>query len=174
MGPRMKYVAVCVAAIAALGLAACDHENPLEPSCTIVLEPSSLAFPLGGGTGVVKGSASTTQCEWTAAASASWISIASGASGTGSGSITYTVAPNSASSPRSGAVAVGTQVHTITQDGQAACAYDVSPSSASFDSAGGQGTLTVTTTSACAWTATTSDPWIAIATGNGGQGSGTI
>jgi hypothetical protein len=158
----------------AIAIGACDRESPLEPSCAIMLDPAALAFPSEGGTGVVKVTSSTAQCDWTAAASVPWIAVVSGAAGTGSGSVAYAVAPNSTASARTGALAVGTQVHTITQDARSACAYDVAPSSASFDAAGAQGTLAVTTTPACSWTAATSESWIGIIGGASGQGNGTV
>jgi len=170
----MKSLSLCVTLLLAIAASACDRENPLDPSCAIMLDPAALAFPSEGGTGVVKVTSSTAQCDWTAAASVPWIAVVSGAAGTGSGLVSYTVAPNSTASARTGALAVGTQVHTITQDARSACAYDVAPSSASFDAAGAQGTLAVTTTPACAWTAATSETWITIVSGASGQGNGTV
>jgi len=57
-------------------------------------------------------------CSWSAQSGASWITIVGTSSGTGSGSITYRLeandAPNAAA--RSGAIYVGGQVFTVTQD----------------------------------------------------------
>src|SRR5207249_4277899 len=66
-------------------------------------------------------------------------------------------------------VAVAGQSLSINQTG-AACTISTSTSRSSFDSAGGEGLLTVTTTpDDCAWTALASDSWISF----GGPDSGT-
>lgn len=53
------------------------------------------------------------------------------------------------------------------------CSYSVPATGINFQSAGGTGNFTVTTTNCCPWTATTSDNWITIITGTG-QGTGNV
>ncbi len=62
------------------------------PSCTYILSPSSASFSTSGGSGSVL---VTTQagCNWGTSAAASWVTINSG-SGTGNGTMSYTVSPN--------------------------------------------------------------------------------
>jgi hypothetical protein len=174
MAPRTKSLLLSLALLSFVGIVGCDNENPIQPSCVITLQPASLAFTSDGGTGTVAVSTSLAQCEWTAAASTSWMSIVTGASGTGSGSVTYNVAPNATPQARTGSLVIGSQVHSVAQNGQDACAYDVSPASAAYDSAGGQGTLTVSTTASCAWTATTSETWLRLLSAASGQGGGAV
>ncbi len=52
------------------------------------------------------------------------------------------------------------------------CSYSLFPASASYDSAGGSGNVTVTTASGCTWGATTTNSWLH--TTNSGTGSGTL
>ena len=162
--------------VAAGGAVIACHEQPNEPSppCSVSLDPPNLTFTSGGGTGIVAVSTSTANCTWTATASGSWISILAGASGMGTGSIKYAVAANATPQARSGVLAVGGQIHAISQSGQGACEYDVSPASATFTSAGGQATLTILTTSTCSWTATTAELWLTIVGGASGQGNGSV
>ncbi len=54
------------------------------------------------------------------------------------------------------------------------CSYSISPSSASFNSAGGTGTISVTTQSGCPWTAMTGVTWVTITSGSSGTGSGIV
>ena len=97
------------------------------------------------------------------------------ASGTGTGSVNYTVAANTASAGRTGTLVVGGQTVTISQAGvPPACAYTVSPLTATYPSAGGSGAVTVATTSACGWTAVSADNWITITSGASGSGNGTV
>ncbi len=54
------------------------------------------------------------------------------------------------------------------------CAYQVSPTNASFPAAGGTGAITVTTDPACTWSADTAAAWITITSPAAATGSGTI
>ena len=60
-----------------------------------------------------------------------------------------------------------------TQNGQP-CTYQLTPTSASFASGGGQGTVNMNATPGCPWTAAASVPWITIDGGASGNGPGTI
>ena len=54
------------------------------------------------------------------------------------------------------------------------CAFTLAPVSASFNNSGGSGALTVNTTAGCLWQAASNASWIAVTTGNPGNGSGTV
>lgn len=54
------------------------------------------------------------------------------------------------------------------------CDYSVSPSSQSFGSGGGGGSLTVTPSSGCSWTAVSNANWIAVTSGDSGSSRGTV
>jgi hypothetical protein len=54
------------------------------------------------------------------------------------------------------------------------CDYIISPASAEFSAAGGSGSITVTATSGCPWTAAGNDAWINITGGSSGSGNGTV
>jgi uncharacterized delta-60 repeat protein len=54
------------------------------------------------------------------------------------------------------------------------CTYDLTPTSQSFSSTGGDGSVNVTAQSGCSWTATSNDSWIAIPSGSNGTGNGTV
>ncbi len=58
--------------------------------CTYTLSPTSRDFPAAGGTGTVN-VATNAGCGWTADPSHSWITISSGGSGTGNGTVNYSV-----------------------------------------------------------------------------------
>jgi sugar lactone lactonase YvrE len=58
---------------------------------------------------------------------------------------------------------------------QSQCTYALSPSSYALNAAGNTGSLTVTpTSSSCAWTVSTTNPWITITSGSSGTGTGTV
>jgi hypothetical protein len=63
---------------------------------------------------------------------------------------------------------------TVTCDGQGSCTYSISPTSASYGSGGGDGTVSVSTTPGCPWTAFSNSGWIHVTGGASGNGSGTV
>lgn len=78
--------------------------------------PFSESFGAAGGRGTIQVT-STSGCSWSAASDVPWIAVTSGWSGTGSGSLTYSVAPNLDSSSRSGTLRIGTTTFRVDQSG---------------------------------------------------------
>jgi hypothetical protein len=140
--------------------------------CTFAISPTNQTFTSGGGPGSVSVTAPG-GCNWTAVSNDSFLTITSGSSGSGSGTVAYTVAANSSASPRTGTMTIAGQTFTVTQSG-VTCAGIISPTSASFPANGGTGSVSVPAPSGCSWTAASNDPWITITSGGGGTGSGTV
>ena len=140
--------------------------------CTYSLSSGSASFDSGGGSGSID-LTSPTGCSWTASSSESWITISSGTSGSGDGSVSFVVAANTTIQSRAGVVTVGGQVLTITQGG-IDCTYSLSLQSASFDSSGGSSSVTVTSPDGCEWSASSNDSWIAITAGASDSGDGPV
>jgi hypothetical protein len=117
-------------------------------------------------------------CTWTASSNVGWIAIISGAGGTGNGSVTFTVAANTATSPRSGTLTVAGQTFTVGQDGAPPlpppCTYEVKPATKNFGWEGGVDDFDVTAPVGCAWTATSSADWVVIVSGSPGSGNGRV
>jgi hypothetical protein len=73
------------------------------------------------GSGSIQGSffvLTDAGCSWTAQSQASWISVVSGASGSGNGQVTYQVQANPNRTTRVGVITVNGQTFTITQAGR--------------------------------------------------------
>jgi general secretion pathway protein D len=148
--------------------------NTAGQGCTFTLSATSGTAPADGITGTVGVSTGST-CDWTAVSTVTWITITSGATGTGDGSVAYTVAANTATTPRTGSLTIGGQTFTIAQDGaNTACSFSLTPSSQTFASAAGSGTITVVTDAVCGWTAISPVPWVIILSGQIGTGVGTV
>ena len=141
-------------------------------SCSFTVSPGSVQVVAGGGSVALDVSTSPL-CAWTANSSVAWVSIASGASGTGPGRVTVAVLANTAVSSRAGSVTVAGQNIPVTQAG-ASCSFSVSPVAQTIVAAGGTGTVTVTTSPGCAWSAASGVPWITITSGTSGSGDGTV
>jgi hypothetical protein len=157
-------------------LAGCSDDNPNDPTplpCSYTLSPTNRTITSDGGAGAVTVT-TRPDCQWSATASAEWIAIASGTSGTGNGSVGYTVASNPATSSRTGTITVTGVTSTIVQDGRPACSFDVSPQQQSFAAGGGSGTVHIVAPAGCSWTATTAASWMTIASGSSGQGNGDV
>ena len=105
--------------------------------CTFSFPPSSESFPASGGTGSVAVMAPD-GCMWTAASNDHWISITSGSSGNGNGTVEYSAAANTGSSSRTGTMTIAGQTFTVTQAGTAPVSVlTVSPLTLSFSGAVG-------------------------------------
>lgn len=145
-------------------------QNGVAP-CSFSVSPTTQSLPADGGARSVSVTAGT-GCNWSASTdSPSWITLGAPA-GTGSGSLTYTVAPNAQISARSGSLTVAGYTISITQDG-AACGYGVTPSRLTVPAAGVNGSLSVNTLTGCAWSASSDSPsWLWITAGASGNGPG--
>jgi hypothetical protein len=136
--------------------------------CSISLSPNSANVPAGGAknsVGVTAGGG----CPWSAASGVPWISIASGSTGSGNGSVAYTV--DSTTGPaRSGAITIGGQTFTVNQ--ASGCTYQLSQTSFNVGPPGGTRSVNVTVSAGCTWTATSNANWITVSNGQSGNGSG--
>ena len=139
-------------------------------SCEVKLANYSIEFPASGGDGSVLVSAPAA-CSWNATPNVSWIRIAGGSSGQGDGEVSFTVDSNTTAQNRNGLIVVGGAVYAITQKA-ANCTFSMTPTSATFPSVGGSGTIAISTN--CSWQAATSAPWIALGANSGGAGDTTL
>jgi len=87
---------------------------PLSNSCTYSLRSDNASYSGEGGSGSVTVAASGTDCPWTAISNDSFITITSSTNGTGVGTVSYTVAANSAAA-RTGTITIAGQTFTISQ-----------------------------------------------------------
>ncbi len=145
-----------------------------QPGCTFSIAPTGQTFSSSGGTGSVT---VTTQngCNWTAISNASFVTVTSGASGVGTGTVNYSVAANATNQARTGTITIAGQTFTVTQsNNQPGCTFTISPTSQTFSGTGGTGSVTVTTQAGCNWTAVSNSGFVTITSGNSGTGSGTV
>ena len=115
-----------------------------------------------------------TGCTWTAASNNSWITITSGATGSGTGSAGYSVAANTGLA-RDGSITIANASFAIHQG--SGCTYSISPGGISFPASGtSSGSFSVTAGSGCSWgPATAGASWVTITSGSGaGNGSVTF
>jgi len=96
-------------------VAATDVPADCGGACSFSINPTSASFAAAGGSASVT---VTTQagCNWTAVSNNSFITVTSGASGTGSGTVSYSVAANT-STARSGSLTIAGLTHSVSQAG---------------------------------------------------------
>ena len=136
----------------------------------LTLEPMTRTFEKEGGGAAIIVKGSKTE-KWTASTSASWINITPTTSGTGDGIVSYIVSANRTSGQRIGIITIGRIQHTVYQNGYEAT---ISPTQASYDLNGGNGTISVTADIGIAWDAKSNVSWITITSGASGAGKGTV
>jgi len=89
-----------------------------SPCSSISLDSASQSFNASGGIGSVSVSAEAS-CGWSASSNnPSFITIISGASGAGSGNVSYSVAANSSITNRTGTISIGGQTFTVVEGAQ--------------------------------------------------------
>lgn len=175
--PSLRPLVLCVAGALVLWAASCRSTStnvtgPSSSKCALTLSGAGLTVPGAGGTGSISISTER-ECTWTATAQNDWLTITSGASGQGPGTVAFRAAENPAATPRTGAITVGSQRAEVLQQA-APCTFAVTPSSASVPSAGGPVTFSVQARAGCAWTAQTSAPWTTVTQGASGSGDGAV
>lgn len=138
--------------------------------CTLAIAPDSQSVPSSGGSGNVSVTGGA-GCAWTSRSNASWIKIESGASGSGNGTVKYSVAATTGAA-RSGTLTIAE--HTFTVNQGEGCTFSLSSGNASVSASGGSGAFDVNTGSGCEWTASSNASWITISSGASGTGKGTV
>ena len=164
------FVAAVSLAASGCGSSSTSVVGPTGARCAISLAGGN-AVAAGGGAGSVAVSTAR-ECPWSASSDAAWVTITSGATGQGDGTVQYSAASNPAPAVRRANVIVGEARAELTQ-AAAPCQFAATPVSFTFESTGGDGSVTVQTLEGCRWTAASTVPWIAI-TGTqnpGGSGS---
>ena len=84
-------------------------------TCSPFVTPTSQSFTAAGGSGFASVTVGT-GCAWTAASNAAWITVVSGATGSGSGTTNFSVAANTVASSRTGTLTIAGATFTVTQE----------------------------------------------------------
>jgi hypothetical protein len=95
----------------------CDGKLPPTPHCVYSISPTAESFTASGGDGSATVATSDDTCAWTATSNADWITISSGNSGSGNGTVGYSVAANSGTAKRTGTLTIAGKTITVKQAG---------------------------------------------------------
>jgi hypothetical protein len=152
-------------------------DTPAPPVCEYSVAPINFTPCMSAPYNLTAAITTQQGCTWTASSGAAWITVTGEQSGSGSGTVSFTVSDNW-EPPRNGVVMVRWPTETAGQNlqvAQAGCYYAVSTSAISIAAAGGTGQFNVIQTSdpitcgsatqdRCRWTAQADVPWITITT----------
>lgn len=140
-------------------------------TCTYALAPGSGSHGPGAETNSFNVLAAD-PCVWSVGNTNAWVTILSGASGSGNGAVTYAVANNFSASPRAGAFSVADQTFSLTQ-AAFACTYALLPVSGAHSAAAATNSFSLSASNFCAWSVVNTNPWINLLSGDG-SGDGTV
>ena len=114
-------------------------------------------------------------CAWTATSNATWLTITSGASGTGNGTVGSALPRRTPrTTARTGTLTDGGQTFTGDAGGRAVRVQHLADVAVDPGGRRRRQRWRSTTTTGCAWTATSNAPWITVTTGASGSGNGTV
>ena len=163
-----------VAAVGPSGAARSNLSNTFSftgsTSCSFTVSSTPVSAPATSGS-YTTAVATTSGCVWTGVSTAAWITVTSGGSGTGNGSVAYTVAANTSTGPRTGTLTIAGRTVTVAQAGT--CSFALTPMTQSVVAAGGLLTAAVTTASGCTWTTASNASWITVTSSGSTTSNGT-
>jgi len=169
-------IAAVVAACVAAACGSSTSTSVTSPStvaarCQPSFDGSARSFAANGGIGNVAVTVPR-ECSWSAASAAPWVTITSGSSGQGDGTLAFRVDGNPDPISRNGAIAIGDgRVEIAQQPG--ACRFDVAIAADSIGAEGGRVESRVQTHEVCTWTAASDSPWTSVSPA-AGRGTGTV
>lgn len=108
--------------------------------CTYSISPTSASFSASGGTGSVSVSTQA-GCAWNASSGATWMTITSGSSGTGNGTVNYSIAANTEGSSRTAGSTIAGRVFSVSQ--AAPATYTITASAGTGGSISPSGSVSV-------------------------------
>ena len=149
-------------------------DPPTPPSCTYTVSPTEKSTAATGEDFAVSVT-TPAGCDWRASSGAAWITVGSGPTGRGNGSVRLVVARNTGPA-RAGTVTVaGRQVRVEQQAAPVlACSYSIKPTSYNAGRGPDNVVVQVVAPDGCGWTARSTPSWVTVPDGASGSGSGTI
>ena len=143
------------------------YETGRDPDAHMTITPTTRNFATNGGGGAILTSGENTT--WYARVTEPWITL-NAKSGNIGYPVAYTVSATTNAEQRIGYVYVNGHAHEVTQDGLGGT---IDSDGATYEKAGGNGTIAVGVQNGIAWKATSNVDWLSV-TPKSGIGSGTV
>ncbi len=129
-------------------------------NCGFALTPNNRSHSAAPATGSVTVNGSSSACAWSIANTNGWITITSPGSGSGNGTVSYSIVTNTGPT-RTGVFTVGGVPFVINQAG-APCSFVLSSASAAHGANSATGSIAVTTGANCIWDIVNTNSWVGI------------
>lgn len=130
-------------------------------TCTFTTSPAVVEAGHGGGAYTINFTASDSACNWTVSSADDWITVTSAARGTGSGTLTVAIKPNTGTAARRGRIDFRRQYVWVNQPPAPPCTYTLSQTGRSVAPGSGQTSVYVRASDpGCAWTVDEMAPWL--------------
>jgi hypothetical protein len=136
--------------------------------CQYVVSPAFVTTSASASSGAISVT-TTSNCSWSAASNAPWLTLSPPTSGNGNGAVTFSVAQNGGAA-RSSTITLADKTVIVTQN---SCSYSISPVASSQTSSGGSVTVNVTADAGCSWSAAGNSSWLSVGT-TSGSGNGSV
>lgn len=94
----------------------------LTNTCSYTLSPGTKSFTPAGGSVAIGVTATGTTCAWSASTNATWLTISSGSSGAGNGTVTLQAGAHGGATNRTGTLTLGGKTVTVNQAGTSSAA----------------------------------------------------
>jgi len=181
MSPRtvasLVLIGVCLALPGCGSNSNSKSPTPVSPSCSFSVAAPSTSFGASGGTGTANVT-TTSACAWTASSQVDWLQV-SNDSHTGSGSVSFTVAASTVTSPRTAALTIASQSVSISQEaaaapGPQACNFILTATPDDFERDGGNGQLRIDAAAGCAWSVKQDASWLTVEGPTQGTGPASV
>lgn len=143
-------------------------------ACTYSINPATMSVSDGAASGTIT---VTTQagCAWSASSASTFLTFPDGSGRVGTGTVTFSIGANTATTARTATGTVAGQTFTVSQSAAPqVCSYSITPANGSAPAAGSNGTITVTTQAGCAWSASSATSFLTFSDGTGRTGTGTV
>ena len=140
-------------------------------TCDVTLAPTGVSAAAAASTGLV-GVATGATCTWSATSSAAWLTVTSGGSGPGNGTVGYSMTANTGAA-RTASLTIGGRQFSV-QQAAPACSVSLSPTNTALTPGIASRGITVTAGAGCPWTTTNTASWITITSGASGTGNGSV
>ena len=175
----IRRLIFCLASGLAIGLVACENKPPTSPSttssnCSFTVSEGPTGFVAAAGTEFTVTIGASASCSWTATSGSPFITPLGPTTGSGDGSVRFTVQANSGIA-RQGSVQVASRTILVNQSEGSPCQFAVSPRDIGITIGGGDVGVDVTASaSGCGWTTTSGSAFVTIKQGLAGTGDGHV
>jgi hypothetical protein len=139
-----------------------------DASCSVTVSPQSFTVPLGGTTGVITVTPAGFGCAWSATTTEPWIQFTGLTSATSTAAVSFSVTPNTGNA-RGGNIRIANRTVAVSQLGSAesGCNFTLSRNDLTVPANDQNGTLELSTTGTCQWTASSDAAWFQVSPSRG-------